>query len=304
MEAFRRALAGDEGTVALVDIAGQQLRAVGIGAADHQGRYTADISSQASGAQIANVGSSRDQYLAAHMAAFLFGCELILEMHPADAGFDITLHDLEGIERAAEAGLGIGDNWCEPIDIAALAIEPFHVLDLIGALQRLVDAPRQRRAAIGRIEALIGIGLAGTVGIGRDLPAGEINCFQPGAHHLHRLAAGHGAERRDMILGIDQFPQTIGRMLGQRMPDLDRASEARYFISTVIAFNAVKAAFGRARDQFVECGIAHFPAPWFSRLWPRLRREDHMPAVSKILRMFRMSIDRRIVRWLRRNGRR
>ena len=40
-EAFGRALAGDELAIALVDIAGHQLRALGIGAGDDDGRNTA-----------------------------------------------------------------------------------------------------------------------------------------------------------------------------------------------------------------------------------------------------------------------
>jgi len=60
MKAFRGALAGDEGTVALVDIAGEQLRTVGVGAAHHQGRHAAHVGGEARRAQIANVGCGRN----------------------------------------------------------------------------------------------------------------------------------------------------------------------------------------------------------------------------------------------------
>ena len=52
---------------------------------------------------------------------------------------------------------------------------PSQMLDLVGALQRAVDPPRQLRPGIGRIERLVGIHGAGGVGVGRDLPAGEID---------------------------------------------------------------------------------------------------------------------------------
>ena len=61
--------------------------------------------------------------------------ELVLEVHAGGAGLDHRLHQLEGVERAAEAGLGVGDDRREPVR-ARLA---FGVLDLVGALQRVVD---------------------------------------------------------------------------------------------------------------------------------------------------------------------
>ena len=51
------------------------------------------------------------------------------------AGLDHALHQLEGVQRPAEAGLGVGDDRREPVD-AVLALGR---VDLVGALQRLVD---------------------------------------------------------------------------------------------------------------------------------------------------------------------
>ena len=73
----------------------------------------------------------RHQNLAAEMAAFLLGRELVLEMDAGGAGLDHRLHQLEGVERAAEAGLGIGDDRREVIGVAAA----FERLDLVGALE-------------------------------------------------------------------------------------------------------------------------------------------------------------------------
>src|SRR3546814_5187380 len=66
------------------------------------------------------------------MAALLFRGELILIMDPRGARGDIGLHDLETVERPAEAGLGIGDDRREPIAREGA----FLMLDLVGALER------------------------------------------------------------------------------------------------------------------------------------------------------------------------
>src|SRR3546814_8097324 len=61
------------------------------------------------------------------LAAFLLGGELVLEMDPGGARLDIGLHDLEAVQRAAEARLGIGDDRNEPVASSAA----FHMLDLV-----------------------------------------------------------------------------------------------------------------------------------------------------------------------------
>ena len=50
----------------------------------------------------------RDQHLAAHVAALLLRRELVLEVDARRAGLDHRLHQLEDVERAAEARLGVG----------------------------------------------------------------------------------------------------------------------------------------------------------------------------------------------------
>ena len=49
------------------------------------------------------------------MAALLLGRELVLEVNAGGARLDKGLHDLEGVERPAEAGLGVGDDRREPV---------------------------------------------------------------------------------------------------------------------------------------------------------------------------------------------
>ena len=83
----------------------------------------------------------RDEHLAAEVPAFLFGGELIFEVHAGRAGFDHRFHQLEGVEWAAETGFRVGDDRREPVARATLALGVF---DLVGAQQRLVDAPNDR----------------------------------------------------------------------------------------------------------------------------------------------------------------
>src|SRR3546814_14899534 len=89
------------------------------------------------------MGRGRDQDLAAEMAAFLLRSQLVFEVNASGAGLDEDLHDLEGVERPAETGFGIGDDRREPgVDRKPLALCGF---DMVGALQRAVDALGQFR---------------------------------------------------------------------------------------------------------------------------------------------------------------
>ncbi len=140
-EAFGRPLAGDERAVPLVDVAGDQLGAFGVGARDEDRRHATDVGGKARGVEVADCRLGRDQHLAAQVAALLLGRELVLEVNARGAGLDIGLHDLEAVERPAEAGLGIGDDRREPVALGAA----FEMLDLVGALQRLVDLASRAR---------------------------------------------------------------------------------------------------------------------------------------------------------------
>ena len=202
------------------------------------------------GDEVADVRGGRDQHLAAHVAALLLRGELVLEMHARRARLDERLHDLEGVERAAEAGFRIGDDGREPGLDRAAALQVF---DLVGALQGAVDAADQLRPGIRRIERLVRIHGAGRIGVGGDLPAGEVDRLQPGADHLHGLVAGERAERVDEILLRQQLPQPLGGMLGERMADRDRAAQARHFGCRIGPLDAVEAARRRARHKILEC---------------------------------------------------
>ena len=195
----------------------------------------------------------RDQHLAAEMAALLFRGELVFVVDAGSARLDEGLHDLEGVERPAEAGLGIGDDGREPgLDRKPVA---FRGLDLVGALQRAVDALAQLGRRVGRIERLVGIHRRRRVGICRDLPARQVDRLEAGAHHLHGLVAAERAERVDEILLVDQLPQPVGAHLGQRMPDLHRAAQPLDVGRRIGPLDTVEAAFRRRGNQVVK--ISH-----------------------------------------------
>src|SRR3982751_2174016 len=80
-ESLGRAFAGDERTVARIDVAGDQLRAFGIGAGDDDRRDSAAVGREPCGVEVADRRLRRNQHLAAEMAALLLARELVLEMH-------------------------------------------------------------------------------------------------------------------------------------------------------------------------------------------------------------------------------
>ena len=155
------------GVVALVDVAREQRRAERVGARDEQRRHVADVGGQARGDERADELARRDEHLAAQVAALLLGGELVLEVHAGGAGLDHRLHQLEGVERPAEAGLGVGDDRREPVAAGAVALG---VLDLVGAQERVVDAAHERRDAVRRDRGS-GRGTSGRRGSRRPRPA-------------------------------------------------------------------------------------------------------------------------------------
>ena len=134
-------------------------------------RHAHAIGGKPRGDELVDRFARRHEHLAAHVAALLHRGELVLEVHARGAGLDHRLHELERVEHAAEAGFGIGHDRREEVDVAGA----FHVLDLVGARERVVDAPHDARHRVDRIERLVRIHLAGDVGVGRNLPARQID---------------------------------------------------------------------------------------------------------------------------------
>ena len=223
-EALGRALAGEERPVALVDVGGDQLRALGVGAGDEHGRHAAGVGGQARGVRLRIAAWVGISTLPPRWPHFFSRRQLVLEMDAGDARLDIGLHDLEAVQRPAEAGLGVGDDRREPV---ALARRPrrcsiWSARCSVRLIRRASSGP-----GVGRIERLVGIHGAGGVGVGRRLPAGQIDGVEPGADHLHRLVAGHRAQRPHRLVALQQFPQPERAAPRQAMLDRDRAAQAQ-----------------------------------------------------------------------------
>ncbi len=196
--------------------------------------------------------SRRDQNLAAKMAALLFRCELVFEMHARSARLDKCLHDFKSVERPAKTGFRVSDNRREPgVNRQALAFRGF---DLVGALQGLVDALAQFRCGVGGVERLVGIHGGRGVGVRCDLPAGQVNRLEASADHLHGLITRQGAERVDEILLVNELPQTVRAHFGKGLAHLHRAAQLFDIGGRIGPLNAVKAAFGGGGDEVVKIG--------------------------------------------------
>ncbi|VTR65458.1 hypothetical protein DESC_320055 [Desulfosarcina cetonica] len=225
----------DEGPVAFVDVAGEQFGAIGVGTGHQDGGHTADIGGHAGRDQLGDRLLGGHEDLAAHVAAFLGRGELIFEMHAGRAGLDHLLHQFEGVERPAEPGLGIGNDGRKPVRAAFAAVEH---LDLIGAPQGVIDALNHGGDAVGRVEALVRVHFSGQVGVGRHLPATQVDGLEAGLHLLHGLVAGQRAQGVDVILMIDQVPQPLGADLGEGVFDLQVAPELEYLLGRIGAYDA------------------------------------------------------------------
>ena len=229
------------------------------GAAEQDGGNTLDVGRETRCVQRADVLRNRHQHLAAEMAALLFAGELVFEMDAGGARFDHGAHQFERVQRAAEAGLGVGDDRRHPI-FAAVTLE---LADLVGAAKRVVDAADDHRHRVDGIERLVGIHLAREVRVGRDLPAGKIDRLEAGLDLLHGLVAGERAERVHIGFGLEQVPKALRAHLGQRVADAERARQALDFGWRVIAADAGEAlgivARGAAHAVGRICrgGIAH-----------------------------------------------
>ena len=147
-------------------------------------------------------------------------------MHARRARLDHRLHELEGVERPAETRLGVGDDRREPIPRRrAHPLQSLGVLHLIRPLECLVDAANHVRDAVGRIEALVGIGLPREIGVGRDLPAAQVDGLESRADLLHRLVPRESPERVHVVGRPEQVPEAARPAVGQRLHDPDRAAQ-------------------------------------------------------------------------------
>ena len=185
VEAFLGPLAGDERLVPLVDVGGDQGRRFGVGPRDHDGRHVGDVGRQAGRGQRADVLLGRDQHLATEVAALLLRGQLVFPVRTGDTGGDHRLLQLVHVERTTEAGLAVGDDRGQPVLDRPVTLD---LGDLVGAQQRVVDPAHDLRDRVGRVQALVGVGVAGQVRVTGDLPTRQVDGLEAGAH----LLDGHG----------------------------------------------------------------------------------------------------------------
>ena len=175
--------------------------------------------------------------------------ELVFEMNPGGPGLDHLLHQFERIEGTTESGLGIGHDGGEPVGPVFPAVQH---LNLVGTTQGVVDAPDHRRHAVGWIQALVRIHLIGQVGVGGHLPAAQVNGLEPGLHLLDRLVARQGAQRRYVVLMVDQVPQALGADFGKGIRDGQVAAQFEHVFGRVGADDAFPAGIpGPVGFQFI-----------------------------------------------------
>jgi hypothetical protein len=68
--------------------------------------------------------------------------------------------------------------------------------------------------------------LAGADGVGRDLPARQVDRLEAGPDLLDRHVPGERAERRDVRLGVEELPEPLRPEGRDRVVDLERPAEA------------------------------------------------------------------------------
>ena len=241
VEAFLGPLAGDERLIALVDVGGDQRGGLGVGAGDDDGRHVGDVGGQAGRGQRADVLLGRDQHLATEVAALLLRRQLVLPVRTRDARGDHGLLQLVDVERAAEACLTVGDDRGQPVLDGRVALD---LGDLVGAQQRVVDAAHHLRHRVGRVEALVGVGVAGEVRVTGDLPTRQVDGLQAGAHLLDRHVAGQRAQRVDELQVVQLLPQHLGAAAGQRGLLDDRALQCHDVGGGVGALDALPPGVG------------------------------------------------------------
>jgi hypothetical protein len=203
----------------------------------------------------------RDEHLPAQVAALLLRGELVLEVNRGRACLDHPLHQLERVQRPSEACLRVGDDR-EEVVRAGLPFRPF---DPVGAQQRVVQPAHHRGHAVRRIEALVGIDVAGEVAVRRDLPAGEVDRLQPRLRHLHRLPARERAQRGNIVFLGEELPELLGAVARERVLDRQRAAQPEHILRGVVALDAAPArALGPLAaevDGVFRCGRVHASPP-------------------------------------------
>jgi hypothetical protein len=135
------------------------------------------------------------------------------------------------------------------------------------ARRRVVQPPHHRRDAVGGVEALVRVDVAGEVAVGRDLPTGEVDRLQTGLRHLHGLAARDRAEGRDVVLVGEEAEELLGAVARERVLDPERAPQSDHVLRGVISRDPVPAVglgpVASEVDRVLRSGGVHgVPSSW------------------------------------------
>src|SRR5699024_9396990 len=177
------------------------------------------------------------------VAALLLGGELILPVGAGGTGVDHGLLQLVDVEGATETGLTVSDDRNEPVLHGGVTLDAG---DLVGAQQSVVDAADNVGDGVCRVEGLVGVGVAGEVGVTCDLPTGQVDSLQAGADLLDSLVAGEGAQCVDVVVALcgNCIPEDLGAALCEGVLLDDVALELCNLLSGVVAGDSVPAWVG------------------------------------------------------------
>ena len=141
VEALRGALAGAENAIVRIDVARQKMRAVGIGAGQDQRGNIQNVRRQPGCDEFLYGFLRGHQNFAAQVSALLRRRQLVFKVNAGRARFDHRLHQLKSVQRAAEAGFGVGDQRSEPVN----SVLAFRMMNLVGAREGVVQAAAEVR---------------------------------------------------------------------------------------------------------------------------------------------------------------
>ena len=102
--------AEQEGLVAFVGAAVEQVGGLGVGARHDDARHPHDVELEACGVQALDLFVRGNQNLAALMAALLRAGPLVLDVVPGHAGLDEAANQVAHVGITAVAGVGVGDD--------------------------------------------------------------------------------------------------------------------------------------------------------------------------------------------------
>jgi hypothetical protein len=203
-EAFDGALAGAERLVVVVDVAGEQVGALGVGARDDHVGTSGDVGGEARGDQLLTASWVGTSTLPPMWPHFLAEASWSSKCTPAAPASIIAFISSKAFSTppkpaSASATIGCSQSMSSP--------SAWWIWSARSSVLLMRAPPRHR---VDRIQRLVRIHLAGGVGVGRDLPAGEIDRLEAGLDLLHRLVAGQRAERVDEGLGVQVAPELLG----------------------------------------------------------------------------------------------